>query len=517
MATAPTDDDPVLSLFEQAESHDDFDAAFCRALLVRFDAEFASIIEPTPDGVALQFRCAPNLQPDEMRRFRFLAGEGICGAAAASGRTIAVFDARECPQHLAAVDAQTGLTTGSLLAAPAMHGGRCLAVVELMNRRPGPFDEFHKALARSYAALYAARLAAGKPSRRQSAPPPHIKNPKSEIRNPKSKSSTEPPVIVGASVAMQQVLNQVLRVGPTDLPVLVLGESGTGKELIARRLHAAGPRRDRPLVTINCAAITESLLESELFGHRKGAFTGADRDRRGKLQEADGGTVFLDEVGDMSPACQAKLLRALDYGEISPVGGNDVVTIDVRIVAATNQPLEALIQSGEFRRDLYHRLRGVELNLPALRARPGDIELLAEHFLRDADAARAGEPPLVLEPEALAALLRFPWPGNVRELRFAIKYAVMAASGPGIRLGDLPEDVRRADFRQTSVPGLPTPGIPQLPLNNEAQRLLQILRETAYPGTGRWNLAGASRALGMPRKTLEYKIKKVYCLDPPPA
>jgi transcriptional regulator with GAF, ATPase, and Fis domain len=506
----------LFALFEQPSGPAGFDAAFCRALAAAFDAEFASIFEPAAGGRALRFRCAPNLSPRETDAFRCGLGEGICGAAALTGRTIAVFDAGRCPQHLPSIDALTGLATRSLLAAPAIHDGRCLAVIELMNRRHGHFGDGDRVLARSVAALYAARLAAtpvateargaGGRSRRRRDPAAAPPLPAEGV-----------PLIVGASVVMQRVLDRVLRVGPTGIPVLVLGETGTGKELIARRLHAAGRRRSRPCVTINCAALTETLLESELFGHRKGAFTGADRNRTGKLAEADGGTVFLDEVGDMSPACQAKLLRALDYGEISPVGGNDVVKIDVRIIAATNQPLQTRIEAGSFRADLYYRLRGVELTLPPLRERAEDVALLTEYFLRGAPDGDA-VPPEGIDDAALELLTRYPWPGNVRELRWAVRSAAVVATGRRIGVADLPPAIQAHEPPPPAASGVPAVAGPLVhpaapPMHPEARRLLEALTETAFPGSGRWNLAGAARLLGMPRKTLEYKIKRVYRLQ----
>jgi transcriptional regulator with GAF, ATPase, and Fis domain len=495
----------------------DFDRALCEALKDVFDAQYAAIFDLDQAATTLRFRCAPNLSREILETFRFKLGEGICGAAALTGRTIAVFDARERPEHQSAVDEATGLTTRSLLAAPAIHDGRCLAVIELMNRREGAFGEADKRLARALAALYAARRAGrASPSGKVQ---PRGRQP---LRTSPPTGPDQGPVIVGASVAIQQVLNLVLKIGPTELPVLILGETGTGKELVARRLHVASARRDRPCLTINCAALSESLLESELFGHVQGAFTGAQRDRRGLLEEADGGAIFLDEVGDMIPACQAKLLRALDYGEIIPVGGNDVRRIDVRVIAATNRPLESRMEEGDFRADLYHRLCGIEIHLPALRERHGDVELLADYFLRSLPAEPAGGP-VGIDPLALECLTRYPWPGNVRELRRAVESASAMAGGRWIRFEHLPERIRA---QQAGMPAYPaaesyalrrgeTLSAPAIqPLNAELESILEAMRATAFVGSGRWNLAKAARRLGMPRKTLEYKIRAVYRLRP---
>ncbi|MEM8993697.1 MAG: sigma-54 dependent transcriptional regulator [Acidobacteriota bacterium] len=244
--------------------------------------------------------------------------------------------------------------------------------------------------------------------------------------------------LIGESASMRALASDLGKVGPTAASVLVRGETGTGKELVARRLHALSPRAEGPFVALNCAAVPETLLESELFGHRKGAFTGADRDRAGRFREAHGGTLFLDEIGDLPAAAQAKLLRVLQERIVEPLGGGPAVDVDVRVVAATHRDLKALAQTGEFREDLYYRLCVVELLLPALRDRGDDVVLLARAFLQAIRPNRAE-----LTPEAASALRRHPWPGNVRELRNAIERAAIFADGP-VDLGDLPPDVRTA-------------------------------------------------------------------------
>jgi two-component system response regulator FlrC len=228
------------------------------------------------------------------------------------------------------------------------------------------------------------------------------------------------------------------RAAATDATVLVTGESGTGKELLARRIHARSRRADRPWVALNCAALPESLAESELFGHEKGAFTGALARHRGRFEQADGGTLFLDEIGDLSPAIQAKLLRALEERKIQRLGGTEPVAVDLRLVAATHRDLAMAAATGEFRSDLYYRLNVVALAIPPLRERPGDIALLAPRLLSEA-TERLGLPARRLAPEALAALTRHSWPGNVRELRNAVERAAIAASGETIEPRHLPE------------------------------------------------------------------------------
>src|SRR5436305_1267888 len=245
--------------------------------------------------------------------------------------------------------------------------------------------------------------------------------------------------LLGESPAMRAVLDAVERVAPASAGVLIRGESGTGKELVARRVHELSERARGPFVAVNCAAIPDTLVESELFGHRRGAFTGADRDRPGKFRQADGGTLFLDEVGDMAPAAQAKLLRVLQEGIVEPLGGGDPVAVDVRVLAATHRDLKAMAAEGRFREDLLFRLRVVEIELPPLRDRSGDVLLLARHLL--AASSRSG---LTFAPETERALLAYPWPGNVRELANAVERATIFCRGLVIQPDDLPQEVRTA-------------------------------------------------------------------------
>jgi transcriptional regulator with GAF, ATPase, and Fis domain len=243
--------------------------------------------------------------------------------------------------------------------------------------------------------------------------------------------------LVGETVAMRGVYEQIRRVANADCTVLVCGETGTGKELAARAIHENSPRARRPFVTVNCAALTEPLLESELFGHEKGAFTGAVALKKGKMEVADGGTLFLDEVGELAPALQAKLLRALQHHELERVGGTRTIAVNVRVVAATNRDLEAAAAAGRFRRDLWYRLNVVTLTMPPLRDRAADIPRLARHFIAKYGRGRA----LTLAPEALDAVKAYSWPGNVRELENAMQRAVVLGTSTRIELDDLPRTV----------------------------------------------------------------------------
>jgi two-component system nitrogen regulation response regulator GlnG len=253
--------------------------------------------------------------------------------------------------------------------------------------------------------------------------------------------------MVGRCPAMQEVYKAVGRIAPQDVTVLLLGESGTGKELVARAIFQHSKRAERPFVAINCAAIPDSLLESELFGHEKGAFTGADRQRIGKFEQAHGGTIFLDEIGDMTPATQAKVLRLLQNQSFERIGGNETVRADVRVVAATNQNLPALAVAGKFRQDLFYRLNSFTITLPPLRERTGDVGLLVRYFLEVANR-KLEKNVRGIEPMALAALETYQWPGNVRELENAIRYAVVQAVGEVLTLDCLPAVVRGGPVSQ---------------------------------------------------------------------
>ncbi|HWW74442.1 MAG TPA: sigma-54 dependent transcriptional regulator, partial [Pyrinomonadaceae bacterium] len=248
--------------------------------------------------------------------------------------------------------------------------------------------------------------------------------------------------VVGASQPMQRVLDLVERVSRSDVTVLVTGESGTGKELVAKGIHFSGPRAARPFVAVNCAAIPEALIESELFGHKRGSFTGAVADAKGKFEEASGGTLLLDEVSAMPPALQPKLLRVLQEQEVVRLGESAPRKVDVRIIAATNRDLRTMVADGSFREDLYFRLAVVPVELPPLRERREDIPVLAEHFLRRAcERHKCGD--LAMDREVFAALSAYPWPGNVRELENTVERMVVLARGQTITVEDLPEEVRR--------------------------------------------------------------------------
>jgi DNA-binding NtrC family response regulator len=308
------------------------------------------------------------------------------------------------------------------------------------------------------------------------------------------------PGLIAQSPAMHAVLDLVERVAPTDATVLIQGESGTGKEVIAKAVHHASARASRPFVAVNCGAVPETLLESELFGYMRGAFTGASMNKLGLFEEADGGTLLLDEIAEMPAALQVKLLRALQSGEIRRLGATQAVTIDVRVIAATHGDLAMLISQGTFREDLFYRLNVFQLVLPPLRDRREDIPALAEHFLARS-AGKLGRE-LRLSAGALERLLRYPWPGNVRELENAIERAVILARGDSVEPDDLPPHV------SAGLQLGPSPTLPRQMTLADAERvhILQTLERF-----GR-NHSGAAEALGIGRTTLWRKLKE-YGID----
>ncbi len=307
--------------------------------------------------------------------------------------------------------------------------------------------------------------------------------------------------ILAASPGMKQVIEQVARVAPTDLTVMLTGESGTGKSLIAGAIHANSPRRGHTLVTVNCAALTETILESELFGHEKGAFTGAHKTRTGRIQQAHGGTLFLDEVGDMAPATQAKILRAIEDKVIQRVGGSREIRVDVRIIAATNRNLLRAVREGLFREDLYYRLNVTGIHLPPLRERQEDLLPLADIFLRRI-SDELKRPPVVLSPKAQKILAAYHWPGNIRELRNAIERAVLFASGPQISEADL-----------GLGPSLEGPGNALLAETLNLDALERRAIETALRRSD-WVQSRAASLLGVTPRALVYKIKKFGITHP---
>lgn len=313
--------------------------------------------------------------------------------------------------------------------------------------------------------------------------------------------------MIGRTSEMRRVFEMAERVAPTDSTVLILGESGTGKDLLAQEIHARSPRAGKVFVAVNCAALPETLIESELFGYERGAFTGAAQQKRGKFELATGGTLFLDEIGDMNPVTQAKVLRALENRTIERLGGTQTIPVDVRVISATHRNLPAEIRAGKFREDLFYRLRVVSLELPPLRAHKQDIPVLAESFLQ-MHAERLGRV-AHLTREASAAIERYDWPGNVRELKNVLERSVVLCRGEEIDVADLPEEVAQGQslFRKHSDDGNQN-GLAEKDFR-EAKRKFEVAYLTKQLADHRWNVSRTAATIGLHRQSLQEKLREL--------
>ncbi|MCB9677187.1 MAG: sigma 54-interacting transcriptional regulator [Alphaproteobacteria bacterium] len=360
----------------------------------------------------------------EIAEIRLRIGEGVAGWVADEAQAVRIARDEQDARHSVRFDAMTGYRTDSMLAVPLLRDGVVLGVLQLLNQRTGRFSEADEA-ALARIGEQVVRILDGTSLRSQLQPD-----------NPRPLAFRFNH-IVGESASMQAVYARVARAAPKDVTVLVRGETGTGKELIARAVHHNSARRDGPLVKVDCAALPESLIENELFGHEKGAFTGADRRTEGKVHAADGGTLFLDEIGELTLPVQGKLLRLLQDKRFLRVGGTVPEPADVRFVCATHVDLERRVAEGTFRRDLYYRLRVVEIVMPPLRARGhGDLDRLVDHFLFE--FCRRHKRDVTLSTGARNALHSWPWPGNVRELEHCLESAVVLCPASVIEVGHLP-------------------------------------------------------------------------------
>ncbi|MBA3547063.1 MAG: sigma 54-interacting transcriptional regulator [Nannocystis sp.] len=429
----------------------------------------------------------------ELREIRLALGQGVAGHVARSGEAVNLSSSSRDPRFHGAVDRTTGYATRSMLCVPVFdRGGEILGVLQLLNKRGAAFSGDDEALLRALASQVAMIV-------------------ESTSLYPQLRAPSPAPLhyrfngIVGQGERMRRVYDVVGRAAATDATVLVTGETGTGKGLIARAIHFNSKRAAAPFVAVDCASLPATLIENELFGHERGAYTGADRRALGKFEAADGGTVFLDEIGEVPLPLQSKLLRVIQDREFERVGGRRSVKVDVRIVAATNRNLEDMVARQRFREDLYYRLRVLSLPMPALRERgPADLDQLAGHFLSGC-AQRHGKPVQRFSAAARARLHAHAWPGNIRELENCIEGAVVLCNSDIIDVPDLPLPPEGG----AAVTRGKGPGRPAAPLGRLRWDEMERLYIEAVLAEHAGNRSAAARAMGIGRSTLLRKIQQL--------
>jgi Nif-specific regulatory protein len=391
------------------------------------DAKASSLLLLDRKTQKLYFKVATGAKGTDIKQFEIDLGQGIAGYVAQTGEPLLIPDVAKDPRWYKEISESIGFKTQSIACVPMKINAEIIGVVEIIDKADGSSirDEDLKIL--SVFADLAAR-AIGNARK--------IEHDKKEIRDLKNELRGKYE-IVGESKALRKVISDAIKVANSKSTTLLLGESGTGKELLARLIHRVGPRKDEPMIVLNCAALPETLLEDELFGHEKGAYTGAVARKIGKFELADRGTIFLDEIGETSPGMQSKLLRILQEGVFYRVGGNKAIPVDVRVISATNRNIEEDVAQGKFREDLYYRINVVQIHMPPLRERREDIVLLAEYFL-DIFKNERGTSNLVISKEAMDLMVEYDWPGNVREMKNALERAVVMGNGKQILPEDLP-------------------------------------------------------------------------------
>ena len=465
--------------------------AIARSAAAVMRAEASSVLLLDKRRKKLVFLAAVGDRSDLIIGEAFDADKGIAGKVVSTGVPQCVEDVQDSRIFNPEIDAKSSFETRGLIAAPLVYRGDVLGVVEVLNPLgDSRFTSEDVALLQVFANLAATgcRNAQEHETLKQ-----EYHGLQATVRAGEQ--------VIGSSPAFSRVLDLCKRVAGSNATVLLLGETGTGKEVAARRIHSLSPRADRPFVATNCAALPETLLESELFGHEKGAFTGAIAEKIGRFEMADGGTLFLDEIGDISVPTQIKLLRVLQEREIVRVGGTETITIDARILAATNRDLKKAIAEGTFREDLFYRLNVFPIELPPLRARREDIPALIEHFVR-----RSARDLGVAEPsvsnDAMVALTSYHWPGNIRELQNVVERTVLLTDSGEVTPEHLPREIVGDDAAALANPtesGL---------AGYEKVLIVKALKETD------WNQTRAAASLGISRDNLRYRVKKYGIVKP---
>lgn len=467
------------------------------------EVEGASVILLDDERHELYFKVADDTRVGRERRLRetrFPADQGIAGWVIHEGVPLIVPDVNQDPRFYRGVDAHTGTRTQSVLCVPLRTKDRTIGVLEAINKYYSPFTAEDVRLLEACANQLALALENARLIQALQAAQERLSEENRYLREAMAQT-VQFETLVGESPTMQDVYRLVERVLNTDTRVLITGESGTGKELIARVIHYQGPRARGPMIAVNCAAIPETLLEAELFGYEKGAFTGAAQRKPGRFELAAGGTLFLDEIAEMSPTLQAKLLRVLQDQRFERVGGTETLETDARIITATNQDLERLMAEGKFRRDLFYRLNVYPIPLPPLREREADIMPLALHFLKKY-SDDLGKEVDGLSREAGRLLLRYSWPGNIRELENVIERAVILCQGKTVMAEELPLALRgqpKSPVWNSETFRLPPEGIALSELEKELIR--QALDQAHH------NKSQAAKLLGLSRTQLRTRLK----------
>ncbi|NNF98076.1 MAG: sigma-54-dependent Fis family transcriptional regulator [Desulfobacteraceae bacterium] len=402
------------------------------------NAKAASMLLLDPKTNMLFFKVTTGDKSDSLKDFKVKLGQGIAGTVAQTGKPLLIPNVHEDQRWYREISQSIGFETQSICCVPLRLGSHIIGVVQIIDKKDGrPINTKDMGLLSDFADLASLAIASAQ----------SIDNVKKENKNLKEELGNKYQII-GNSTSLERVISDAMKVANSKASSLILGESGTGKELLARLIHMAGPRKEQPLVILNCAALPESLLEDELFGHEKGSFTGAIGRKIGKFELAHEGTIFLDEIGEMNPGMQAKLLRVLQEGIFYRVGGNIPISVNVRVLSATNKKLDEEVQAGRFREDLYYRLNVVQISMPPLRERMEDIPILAEYFV-NMFKEETGMPNYKISKEAMEKMVQYDWPGNIRELRNAMERAVVMGNGQTL----LPEDLPISSIK-LAYPGL---------------------------------------------------------------
>ena len=441
------------------------------------------------DSSDLVIQYATGPASDAISKLRFPATKGIAGHCISTGQIIVVYDAKKSLHHFADIDKLSGFETESVLCVPLCIKGKAIGCVELLNKRDGTtFNDDDIAVAAIMSNLAAVS----------------VSNAKSydnlQRTNYALKSQFSADMVMGKNKKMKKILQSINKLKDAKSNVLILGESGTGKGVIARTIHEQSSRKDNPFITVNCSVLSPTLLESELFGHEKGAFTGADKLKLGRFEIADGGTVFLDEIGEIDKSTQTKLLRVLQEKVFERVGSTQTLTTDIRIIAATNTALEKAVEQNLFRRDLYYRLKVIVFQLPPLRERSEDIPAFSEFFLVKY-RNELSKPIRKFDKECMNALMSYDYPGNIRELENIVERAVVLAEDDVIHISDLPDEIqyrKKGIFDRQIVAPEKTKSINEM----EKDVICKTLLECS------WNQSMAARLLGLSRDNLRYRMKK---------